>query len=135
MLLNKVTAIGPSGAMVTFEPTGEGALLLDPREGFMLIRDTGLPLHTAGEVPAGTPPSPRVVGQIPSTWAFTYEWAQDEAPQQRADSTDLRAANGLNGSRHSGAVIPDDSCACSECEEARMRRRTAGAGKAPTRTQ
>lgn len=75
MRLGKLECISPEGLRVNFEAANaDGELIVQPVPdmGINYVRDSGLPPHVEGEQKA-----PRVMGQIPLSWAIILHWEQD----------------------------------------------------------
>lgn len=79
MRLGTVMLCGPSGQQVNLEATDDGELIIEthPSGGFTLIRDTGLPPHKAKNKEGEDVDVPRVVAQVPGTWAVFPGWHVD----------------------------------------------------------
>lgn len=104
---------GPAGQQVTLQANGEGELLIEwyHMQGFVLIRDTGLPPHSTD---GNGKPVHCIVAQLPVSWAILPEWEMTAPPPP----PQLRAVDSV---RHSGAVIPSEGCVCVECEKYRAK--------------
>ncbi len=80
MRLAKVTCIGPGGASLVVDATGENGLEVrgDESNSVAYILDGDLPPFTENP----TAPYPRVMAVIPTSWALAYEW-EHTAPLPR----------------------------------------------------
>lgn len=116
--LASLQLLGPAGQQVTIQANSEGELLIEMhhKDGFTVIRDTGLPPHQEGDG-AKVPRVHRIVAQLPTTWAILPEW-ELTAP---LPPTRLRSVDVPEPIRHSGMGMPSEGCNCAECVKYRAK--------------
>lgn len=82
MRLGKVLCIGPGGAQIEVNATGEQGLWIDRRfiaeKGVVDIRDFDLPKH---DEPEGAVDHDRLAASVPASWGLFLDWEHTEPPK------------------------------------------------------